>query len=172
MGASIARVREFVKEEDGIGLEDIYYQGYNSGRGGLHFEKEDLVTSWEDHVHEVCWRWQERTGTKAYRRLSWEMRYPLFLPPPGHRGELLPGSRHGGPGLLPWPLGPPDLPARSHLCRCGCTGQHPLARSAGPQVRTQCLQPGIPAEEAWPLSSGLWARGWWGPFRGCYNSGE
>ena len=100
------------------------------------------------------------------------MRYPLFLPPPGHRGELLPGSRHGGPGLLPWPLGPPDLPARSHLCRCGCTGRHPLAHSAGPQVRTQCLQPGIPAEEAWPLSSGLWARGWWGPFRGCYNSGE
>ena len=49
MGASIARVREFVKEGDGIGLEDKYYQGYNSGRGGLYFEKEDLVASWEDH---------------------------------------------------------------------------------------------------------------------------
>ena len=72
MGASIARVREFVKEEDGIGLEDIYYQGYNSGRGGLHFEKEDLVTSWEDHVlRGPCPRsLLEMAGTDRYKGLE------------------------------------------------------------------------------------------------------
>lgn len=52
IGGSVARVREFVKKESGIGFKEIYYQSHSVGRRRVHFKKGGCGgITWKDHVH-------------------------------------------------------------------------------------------------------------------------
>lgn len=121
------------------------------GEESCTLRKHLVESTWKDPVHAGLLEMAGSDGYKGFETIPLEDGAPSPFArwsPSGQRGAFVPGSQRGGPGLPPWPLGPPDLPVQSHQCHCGCSGRHPLAHSAGLPVRTRCLPPGTPVEEA------------------------
>lgn len=123
---------------------------------------------WKDHIHANMLEMMGADRYNGFKVILVEHGASSFTlqDPCGQRGEFSPGVQHGGLGLQPWPPGPPDPPDGSHQCRCGCSGRHLPAQSAGSPVHTQCLLPGIPVERVLHLSSGLQTWDWLGSLEG------